>query len=137
MKNLCSVVCVLILGAISNLSFAADWKYITYSDENLYGIDINSISQVTEYPYQKYKKAWIKSAIQNDLTKDGMTVGDYTMMLYWADCNAKTIGLKAATPYKNDGKVIPNKSFSTSYVSMKDIIPDTIGEGILDSICGN
>lgn len=137
MKNLIKIGCVLVLGLSSNLSFAADWKYINYSDEHVYGIDINSISQVNEYSYQKYKKAWIKNVIKNDLSKDGMTVGDYSMMLYWADCNTRTLGLKTSTSYKSNGKVIPNYSFSNSYVSMQDVIPETIGEGIIDAICGN
>ena len=127
-----------LLVGITSLSFAAsDWQFITNSDEKVYGVDINSVGQVSEFPYQKYKKAWIKSVIQSDLTKDGMTIGDYSMMLYWADCNAKTIGLKTITHYKNNGKVVSDKGFSNAYVQMKDVIPETIGEGILDGICGS
>ena len=90
---------------------------------------------MTEYPYQSNKKAWIKSVIVNDLTKDSMTVGDYNMVLQWANCNARTLGYKSNTAYRKNGTVINNLSNSVSYVRMSDVIPGSIGEAILDSIC--
>ena len=118
------------------ISFAeSNWKVVGSSKENVYGIDINSISNGTEYPYQSNKKAWIKSVIVNDLTKDSMTVGDYNMVLQWANCNARTLGYKSNTAYRKNGTVINNLSNSVSYVRMSDVIPGSIGEAILDSIC--
>lgn len=113
----------------------SDWKVVGTTKENIYGIDLNSISMVNEYPYQKNKKAWIKNVIVNDLTKDGMTVGDYNMVLEWANCDNRTLGYKSNTAYKKDGTVISNLSNSKSYVQMNDVIPGTIGESIFETIC--
>lgn len=121
---------------VSSVGFAAsDWKVVATSNEHVYGVDLNSIAKVSEYPYQKYHKAWVKSVIVNDLTKDGMTVGDYNMILEWVDCSSRTLGNKSQISYKQNGTVIPNAGRSMGYVKMEDVIPGTIGESILDAIC--
>lgn len=122
--------------SISLMSFAeSNWKIVGTTKENVYGIDLNSIANVSEYPYQKNKKAWIKNVIVNDLTKDGMSVGDYNMILEWVNCNDRTLGYKSNTAYKKDGTLIPGLSSSRSYVKMDDVIPGTIGESIFEMIC--
>lgn len=125
----------LILISLAGTSQAeTNWTAIGNTNEHVYALDVNSISQVTQYPYTKYKKAWLKRIIFNDLSKDGMTVNDYTMILYWADCGAQTLGIKSNTNYKSNGKVF-DTSYNPSYVTMNDVVPESIGAGILEAIC--
>lgn len=129
------VVTFILLACISGLSYAeANWVHIGSSNEHIFAIDHNSISQVSQYPYTNYKKAWVKSVIYNDVTKDGMTVKDYSMVLYWANCQGQAIGTKSITDYKSNGSVY-GRSYTPSYVDMKDVVPDSIGSSILDAIC--
>lgn len=110
-----------------------DWFYMGSTDESKYYINIQSITETKEFG-KTLVKAWIKDEIFNDLTKDGLSVGDNSLMLYNLDCQENKIGLKASTSYKNR-KMIPGKSFNRSYVEMKDVIPDSIGQSILAYGC--
>lgn len=123
---------------ISISSFAnSNWKVVGKTNEQIIGLDLNSISNVADFSYKNYKKVWVKNLIINDLTKDGMTIGDYTMILQWVSCGEKTIGYKSSTAYKKDGTVINNLSNSVSYVKMADVIPGTIGELVVDATCNS
>lgn len=124
------IVCTLLLST-SN-SFADDWFKINETDESRFYINIPSISE-TNYLGKNVVKAWIKDLIYNDLTKDGLSVGDYTMTLSYSNCDDKTVGIKSQTQYKA-GKVFGNQ-INNSYVTMKDVIPNTIGESILAYSC--
>ena len=112
----------------------SDWTALGSDDETVFGADRNSIAKINQYPYTNYKKIWTKSVIYNDLTKDGLTVGDYTLLLFWVDCSNQTIGTKAITQYKSNGKVF-GESYNTSNVSMSDVVPNSRGAAILDLVC--
>ena len=114
---------------------APEWVLASKSNENITYVDINSISQVREYAYTHYKKAWFKQVIYNDISKDGMTVGDYTMSLDWFDCSGDSSGTKQIVSYKKNGQIVPNSSRSRSYVNMTDVIPGTVGESMLQAVC--
>lgn len=126
-----------LIGLVSCGAFAKpDWKRLNSVDGFAIYIDTNSISNVSEYPHQANKKVWTKNLVYNDLVQDGLGVGDYYLILYWVNCNNKTIGLKAASTYKKlKNGTVDNNSESISYVSMQDTIPGSIGENIIDAIC--
>lgn len=109
-----------------------DWFKMGKTDEAIYSINIRTISQESLYGKQLVK-AWIKEEIYNDISKDGLTVGDSTVMHYHSDCTNNKIGLKSSTTYRK-GKML-GSSLNNSYVSMKDVIPDSIGESILSYSC--
>ncbi|WP_335954013.1 surface-adhesin E family protein [Acinetobacter higginsii] len=129
MKNL-FILCLLI--ATSSHSFADDWFQINETDESKFYINVPSISETNSYG-KKVVKAWIKDVIYNDLTKDGLSVGDNTMSLFYSNCEDNTVGIKSITQYKN-GKVFGSQ-ISNSYVNMKDVIPNSIGQSILTYSC--
>ncbi|WP_180049118.1 surface-adhesin E family protein [Acinetobacter sp. YH12144] len=132
------IFCVLISMCASSLVFANDqWQRIGYDSDRefFYEYNINSISQVAEYPYTSNKKVWVRKTVVNDISQDGLSVGDYTMQLMWINCSANTLGLKSIVGYKKTGKVIPNYSNTNSYVQMQDAIPGTMGEAYVDSVC--
>ena len=131
----------LLTGALISLfSFGtyaeAEWKMVDAANGFVISIDTNSISNVSEHPYQTNKKVWTRSLVYNDLVQDGLAVGDYLMILYWVNCNNKTLGLKSASTYnKLKNGTWNNNSQSNSYVSMEDIIPGSVGEGIVNGVC--
>lgn len=130
MRKLISALIFIICPVIGNTS--DDWFYMGKTNESKYYINIPSISEFNEYG-SKLVKSWIKEEIYNDITKDGLTVGDHTMFLYQLDCKNNKIGLKSMTSYKG------NKPFgiptNKSYVEMRDVIPESIGQSILAYSC--
>lgn len=109
-----------------------DWFKIGGNDEANFYINMRSISEFKLYG-KPVVKAWIKREIYNDISKDGLSVGDYNMVMYYSNCEEKTLGVKSLTDYKK-GKVF-GASNNYSYVEMKDVIPDSIGEAILAYSC--
>lgn len=114
-------------------TFASDdWFLMGNTKESKYYINMPSISETREYG-KTIVKSWIKIQIFNDLTKDGLSVGDYTLMLYQVNCNENTIGVKTSTSYK-DGKPYGSQ-INKTYVQMNDVIPESIGQSILAYSC--
>ncbi|MEN8321127.1 hypothetical protein [Acinetobacter junii] len=119
--------------AISTISKASDdWYPIATTDESKFFINVQNISESREYG-KTIVKSWIKMQIFNDITKDGLSVGDYSLMLYHSNCEDNTVGMKSLTSYKN-GKLFGN-GVNKSYVQMNDAIPESIGESIIAYSC--
>lgn len=111
----------------------SDWLEMGRTGEYNYFINVPSVKNINVYG-KPMIQAWIKMVIYNDITKDGLTVGDYSLLLYQINCQDETIGLKSSTDYKNNGKTL-GRSFDKTYVEMKDVIPNSIGQGILSYGC--
>ena len=129
---------MLLLTSITSSVFAnAQWGQIGFDSDSefYYEYNIDSVSQVAEYPYTSNKKVWIRNTVVNDLSQDGLAVGDYKMQLMWINCSANTLGTKSIVGYKKTGRVIPNYSRNYSYVQMQDAIPGTMGQAFVDSVC--
>lgn len=110
----------------------AEWERVGSTDEDIYLIDPDKIRTASEYG-KPYLKVWVKKIIYNDITKDGFTVGDYWIGLWHIDCNALTSGMKSYAEYRKNGSLVD--SGQVSYVEMKDVIPSSIGEAILEKAC--
>lgn len=127
-----------LIGLVSCGTFAApEWKFVDTIDSGfaIY-VDTNSIGRVSEYSSQATHKAWIKQIVYKDLEQDGLAIGDYHMILYWVHCNNSTLGAKSVTTYqKQKNGLVRNNTESTSYPKMEDVIPNSIGEGIVDTVC--
>lgn len=115
----------------------AQWEVIGFDSDRefYYEYNVNSVSQVTEYPYTSNKKIWLRVTVVNDIAQDGLALGDYKMQLMWVNCSANTLGLKSLAGYKKSGKVIPNYGVNNSYVRMQDAIPGTMGQAYVDTAC--
>jgi len=80
-------------------------------------------------------EAWLKVVVINDLTKDGLSLGDYTMELVQYNCNNRTLKTISYTDYSNKtGKVINTYTFP-SYKDFQAVIPETVGESRLEGAC--
>ena len=110
----------------------AEWESVGSTDEHIYLIDPDKIRTASEYG-KSYLKVWVKRVIYNDITKDGFSVGDYEIHLLHIDCNALTSGLKSYAEYKKNGNLV--NSHQLTYVEMRDVIPNSVGEGILEKAC--
>ena len=127
---------IYILGVIVFCSEAAaksDWLEMGRTDEFNYFINVPSVKNINVYG-KPIIQAWIKMEIYNDITKDGLSVGDYSLLLYHINCEDETIGLKSSTDYKSNGKTL-GRSLNYTSVEMKDVIPNSIGQGILSYGC--
>ena len=110
----------------------AEWEQVGTTNEHIYLVDPDKIRTASEYG-KSYLKVWVKKIIYNDITKDGFSVGDYEIDLWQMDCNGLTSGLKSYAEYKKNGSLV--NSHQLNYVTMTDVIPNSIGEAILEKAC--
>ena len=106
----------------------AEWVEITRTNEKKYYLNntyIKDNSDIVQY--------WVKSIIYNDLTKDGQSVGDYSMQNFSGKCNSRETAFFAFTDYYNDGRVL--RSDSRSYASYSVAVPESVGEFLLLAAC--
>ena len=126
-----------VIGLVSCGIFAApEWIYVDSSKGAAFYLDKNSISEPPKYSSQATHKAWVKMVVHKDLIQDGLAVGDYQMILNFAHCEDKTLGFKSITSYtKLKNGLWNNNSITIPSVEMNYVVPSSIGEGILNTIC--
>jgi hypothetical protein len=113
----------------SSVAYAERWFDLGSTDEVKMALDLETIS------FQNgYVKAWEKNTIYNDITKDGLTVGDYTKILWKVDCTGKRLGVIRSLSYKKT-HVVNGDTGSYAYPVMRDVIPETHGETLLTDAC--
>jgi hypothetical protein len=115
--------------------YAADgWIYLGSTIDKEYGVYLNYPNiKEQEYLGKTYVLAWTKWVIVTDLTRDGLSVGDYRMELDRYDCSEQKTGTVSVTNYKN-GKML-GKTYNATYINMEYSIPDSIGEQVLKAVC--
>lgn len=118
---------------ISNSIFAnEEWFEMGRTDESRYYLNVPSVKETNVYG-KSVVQSWVKMVIFNDISKDGLSVGDYSMLLYQSNCDEETLGIKSITDYKKDR--VFGRPTSNSYVQMKDVLPNSIGKAILEYSC--
>ena len=127
------IVFALLMIVFFSVKANAEWESVGSTNEDIYLIDPDKIRTASEYDGKSYLKVWVKKIIYNDITKDGFSVGDYRIDLWHIDCNALTSGMRSYAEYKKNGSLVDSHQFS--YVEMKDVIPSSIGEAILEKAC--
>lgn len=128
------LILAIIVCGISSIQ-ASEWEYLGETDEFRYELDRQSIRKVpTVYSSieSNVTQFWIKKIVINDISKDGLGLGDYTKNLYHVNCSADLLGFKTEVKYKGN-RVID--SYTDSYVKMTPIIPDTVGSSFAKAIC--
>ncbi len=126
---------LLLLSCLISPTYAAnDWVYLTVTSDKEHKIYLNvkSVKEVSQYG-KTYVHAWTKWVVYKDISKDGLAVGDYDMRLNRVDCDNQMIGVAHVSSYKNGN--LYGRSYAPSYIEMSDVIPDSIGESILNSAC--
>ncbi|MEG6547657.1 surface-adhesin E family protein [Acinetobacter bereziniae] len=121
----------------SKLKFKAEfkglgWLSTTYSNE---------FETFTNAGYVKPKgygitEAWIKRVVINDITKDGLSLNDYTMYLNQYNCDEKSFKSIMYTDYSyKTGKVLNSYSYPSYSQNFKPVVPESIGASELEAIC--
>lgn len=128
-KLLISSLCML-----ATVSYASDWVWVGKNAEYAVFISPSSVKNIqkdTKSPI--YQQAWFKMHIQNDLTKDGLRVGDYKLRLYQFDCAQQQMGLVYSVDQnKKDNKTITDQPKT---IDMNPVVPESMGQAFMDIIC--
>ena len=112
------------------LANAACWeKFATSKDESIYFIDACSIAVDGIY-----KKAWFKTELQiPEENSDGKTY-DSTKKLYYFNCKNRKSALAQFTHYYIDN-VVNSASIKIEKNAFDEVVPDSIGEAMLERAC--
>lgn len=114
---------------IKNESIKAGWLRVASSAEFETYVNYNYV-ETSSYDITK---AWVKRVVSNDISKDGLALGDYVMVQTIYNCKDKTYkDLYYASYNHKNGQVINS---STLYKSYESPVPESVGEAQLDSVC--
>lgn len=105
----------------------AEWSPIAGSNERTFYIDKNNVidkGSTLEF--------WVKSVIHTDLTKDGQSVGDYSMAKWSVNCDSEEMGVRSYANYGGSKLIF---SDHTPYPNYKAIIPESIAQTISVAVC--
>lgn len=135
-KYLKSISCVAVMfaGLCAAPVFASDWAWIGKNKEYAVFISPSSVKNVQKNARSPiYQQAWFKMHIQNDISKDGLRVGDYKLRLYQFDCAQQTVGLVYSVDQnKLEGTT---KTEQAKNIEMKPAVPESMGQAFMDVIC--
>lgn len=109
----------------------AEWIEMATSEEYTSYIDPKRIVATTKS--LKYAETWIKMVIHTDLTKDGLSIGDYKLVKYKLKCDSREFGLAAIYDYKKTGQL--NNSYIPNYIQYESVIPESRGELMSTVVC--
>lgn len=110
--------------------FSQDWEEILKGNESKYYYKPNTdktgwIKEVSnKIAYYPTKKDQSKKII------DGSKI-----ILYKFDCSNRQIGIIQIITYSKSGEIVDTYRINEYLVEMNYVIPDSIGEGLLDSFC--
>lgn len=95
-----------------------------------------SVHTVQKFTGKQFQQAWFKQEIVNDLNpQDNVNIGDYSLDLWRADCTTRKVGMVKSLFYKKTGVFVHQTRIP--YIYMKETVPSTAGEAILNRICAN
>lgn len=133
MKRLFIGVAVLAAGPV----IAANWMFVGGNDENEMYLDIASVR-----PQGKYMKAWSHWKAKTDQFTTTYPPLRYrsakSLDLY--DCQERRLGGIQEVLYEDMegvGKIAHQSSWADSQAQFRDPIPGSLGETLLNTVCGN
>lgn len=116
---------------LSSYCDGQDWKLVTELKNGSY-----------YYKPNTNETAWIKiisDSIEYYPTESPQgvkkTVDGYQLVLWKFDCTSKKLGLIQTSVYSKDGTLLSKSKQNEQLVEMDYVIPDSLGEDILKSIC--
>jgi hypothetical protein len=118
-----TIMCITNLAHAEWIAFDTDEEYTTYIDPT---------RTVSKYDSLQQGETWLKLVIHTDLTKDGLSVGDYKLLKYGFKCKSSELGLLAFYSYQKSKLY---DSYVFNYPKYEPAIPDTKGETILYAVC--
>jgi hypothetical protein len=119
---------------ISNYTFSQDWQYAGSSQSgNMYYLRDAGTSDIG------YRKYWLKTVAKNlSYIKNGKNINltnGYSMELFEYNCSSKQIKLLSIYHYNSSGKVVYSLTIPFYRTEWTDVLPDSVGEMILDKAC--
>lgn len=80
-------------------------------------------------------EAWVKYVVINDISKDGLSLGDFSMYLIRYNCADQTYKTISTTDYnQKNGKLINSNTFPSTD-SYKAVVPDTLVAKQIRDVC--
>lgn len=111
---------------------AAQWIKINETEKGLFEIDRDSLQYIDVENPSRIFKGWSKLTLYKDLLEDGLKAGDYAKSLQYFDCLNKRVKYVVYISY-NEKKVV--ESIQHKNPEFQDVIPESVGETILNSVC--
>ncbi|WP_345989314.1 surface-adhesin E family protein [Chryseobacterium sp. Chry.R1] len=111
--------------------FAQEWKYVTATDDGT----------IYHFKPNNDNTAWIKQTSNkieyypDNKVGSKKTTDGYKILLYKFDCSKKQLGMIQVTIYNKDGKYLNNFETKEFLVEMSYVVPDSVGENILNAMC--
>jgi hypothetical protein len=122
-----------VLVLLPALSFAAEWKNISRSDDMLMQIDPGSITVLRP----GVRKAWKEFLYTNPQhSKDGKSF-IRTVMLSIYDCTARMVAPIQEVDYDHvmNGSVVASISTPAARAHFLDVVPNSFDEAAMDFVC--
>ena len=98
--------------------------------------------QETDYYYKlnSYNTAWTKEISKKTKyyptrSETPRIIDGYQINLQKFDCSEKKMGIIQITTYSKSGKVLKTSKSTDYYVEMNYVIPDSLGESLLNAFC--
>jgi hypothetical protein len=119
---------------ISNSSFSQNWVYVgsSVSGDKYYLRDSNTNES-------GYKKVWSKQVSKRMTYKKGnktyTLINGYCLDLKEYDCTGKQLKLVSFAYYNSKGIVVYSYQFQSYETDWNDVLPDSVGEMLLDKVC--
>ena len=125
---------------IALTSFAQDWVYVgADSDENKWYVKSEYVKKGSLDDSENSFRIWTKKELKKTtIKKNGKTL-TYTnvkeLQLIVADCEERKIKFVTNTVYDSQGKIIESNTLLDFLQAWVDVVPDSMGEAMLDKIC--
>ena len=116
---------------ISVNTHAASWELANHGSIADHFFDSDSVRPVT-YNNKILIKAWERVIFKKPTPQN--KVGDEMLSLTYFDCDNGLSGSKQFVT-RRSGKVVDSLSASTDYPELSDVVPDSITEKALQSVC--
>lgn len=109
------------------------WQYVLSSSDNkkLF-LNLKYMNYEEEYG-ENLIKSWVKCEYKTYRFKGVNYLKAYSLTLTYFNCYKRQIKQQKAVYYSAGGKVLETKE--DDYASWVDIIPDSVGENLLDKAC--
>lgn len=137
MRSILIVITLLVFGQVT---FCQDWISVgTDSDGGKWFIKSTYVKKEGFGSSEGSIRIWTKKELNRKTIKKGGKSLTYTnvkeLQLIVVDCGDKKIKFVTTTVYNSQGKVIDSFTLEDYEQEWHDVVPDSIGEAMLDKVC--
>lgn len=122
------------------VSLCQDWYYVGVDkDGDKWYVKSSYVKKEDDYGSGENIKIWTKKELKKTTIKRKGKSLTYTnakeLQLILANCSDKRIKVITTTVYNSQGNVIVNYTYEDYEQEWIDIVPDSVGESVLNKIC--